>query len=87
MLRRYNAAKRPYSLVRIAVSAHNLCLSDNLSPLRAVDPGCQLTKEQLNELVPAIEIPRPKIPVIPSNAFLKLIPVNEMQKLGKNILP
>jgi hypothetical protein len=47
----------------------------------------QLAEEQLDELVPAIEIPRSEIAVILCNTFLKLVPVNKLQKLRKNIFP
>jgi hypothetical protein len=47
----------------------------------------QLAEEQLDELVPAIEIPCPEITVILCNVFLKLVPVYKLQKLRKNIFP
>jgi hypothetical protein len=44
-------------------------------------------RDQLDELIPAIEIPCPKTPVKLFNTFLKLVPVDTLQKLRKNIFP
>jgi hypothetical protein len=49
--------------------------------------GSQLAEEKLDKLIPAIEIPCPEIAVILCYAFFKLVPVNKLQKLRKNIFP
>ena len=46
----------------------------------------QLTKKQLNKLVPAIEFSCAEIAIVLWYTFFKLITVNKMQKLSKNVL-
>ncbi len=47
----------------------------------------KLAEKQLDELVPAVESPCPEITVVFRYAFVELVSVNKLQKLGKNILP